>query len=383
MNESGRLDNVHAAIFFTRKTSLQTWNELGILDRELAIYRRMISAGARVSLVTYGTSADRHITRQLAEFTVLFNRWGLPRRWYEHLLPRLHRERLRTATVIKTNQANGAEIALRASQAVGVPLVARCGYMWSTTEARNHGEDSKRHRRARQIEDRVFPRATKVVVTTDEMAVDLRQRYGADGDKVRTIPNYVDTTQFKPQQVPKRFDVIYVGRLSAEKNVDALLNAATTANLKTLVVGAGENQLQWQANYPSVNVTWQPRVPHADLPTLLNQARLFVLPSLYEGHPKALLEAMSCGCAVVGTDVPGIRDLLQHQRNGWLCGTSAASLGTAMQRLVENPSLRQNLGDNARQFILDRFSIDRIAEMELNLYREVQGSAQNTRRKAA
>ena len=307
--------NHHLVLFFTRRTSLRTWHDLGILDRELAMYRRLINRGMRVTLITYGRD-DGKLAESLPEFAVCHNRWGLPRRIYEHALHRLHARELRTATLIKTNQTNGADIALRAARFWRKPLIARCGYLWSATEIRNHGPNSVQARRALQVEQRVFPASDRVVVTTQDMANAVSTRFPSVSSRVSVIPNFVDTERFRPSASEQPgFDLIYVGRLSAEKNVPALLEAVRQLDVQLLIVGGGEDQARWQANHreQASTVKWIPRVANIELPGLLRRAKAFVLPSHYEGHPKALLEAMACGCPVIGTNVPGIRELIQHE----------------------------------------------------------------------
>jgi glycosyltransferase involved in cell wall biosynthesis len=80
---------------------------------------------------------------------------------------------------------------------------------------------------------------------------------------------------------------------------------------------------------------------------------------------------MSCGLPVIGTDSPGIKELIDHGVNGYLCGTDSESIENAIEELISRPKLRKKLGRNARQFTVENFSLDRIVEMELELYREI------------
>ena len=103
----------------------------------------------------------------------------------------------------------------------------------------------------------------------------------------------------------------------------------------------------------------------------MNRSRIFILPSHYEGQPKTLIEAMSCGMPVIGADSPGIREIIDHGINGLLCGTDSESIRTSIQELLDKPDLCETLGNNARQYVLEHFSLDRVFEIEYQLYQEV------------
>src|SRR3546814_7537635 len=73
---------------------------------------------------------------------------------------------------------------------------------------------------------------------------------------------------------------------------------------------------------------------------------------------------MACGAAVIGTDVPGIREVIEDGRTGLLCAPTAAALRDAIERLLSDEPLRRRLGGNARQQIEMTASLDRVAELE-------------------
>ena len=87
--------------------------------------------------------------------------------------------------------------------------------------------------------------------------------------------------------------------------------------------------------------------------------------------PKTLLEAMACGLPVIGTNVEGIKEVIRHGENGFLCNTDPASIREAVIRLMEEEELREKLGRNARKTIEEKFSLDKLIDRELELYSQL------------
>jgi glycosyltransferase involved in cell wall biosynthesis len=198
-------------------------------------------------------------------------------------------------------------------------------------------------------------------------------------DRIRVIPNYVDTDRFRPKRdIRPQHDLVFVGRLAPQKNLEALLEAIRPLNVSLLVIGGGETDL-WRDRYRDLQdrVTWQGSVAHRELPALLQSARVFVLPSHYEGHPKALLEALACGLPVIGADSPGIREVLRHKENGWLSPANPESLRKSIRTLLSDPDLQSRLGRAARTFAEKRYSLAGVAQLEISVLQEVlHGKAQ-------
>jgi glycosyltransferase involved in cell wall biosynthesis len=80
---------------------------------------------------------------------------------------------------------------------------------------------------------------------------------------------------------------------------------------------------------------------------------------------------MSCGATVIGADSPGIREIINHGKNGWLCGTGSESIRAAIIHLLNNPGLCSKLGKNARKYALEHFALDRILKMEEKVLKSV------------
>jgi glycosyltransferase involved in cell wall biosynthesis len=345
-----------------------------VLEREVAIYRQLQKHGVEVSFVTYGDGRDFQFVHRIPGIRILCNRWRLPPKVYTLLLPLLQGPAFRHSDVMKTNQTIGANIALRVARFWRKPLIARCGYMWSFNAARQHGPDSDVAKQALQIETQVFKAARKIVVTAQHMVADIVGRIPSAALKTTVIPNYVDGDIFAPPDTnaSRDIDVIFVGRLKPEKNIPALLEAVRPLNISTAVIGGGssaeEAEFQRQIDGLGEHIRWLgSNLPNIELPKHLNRAKVFVLPSSYEGHPKTLIEAMACGLPVIGTDVPGIRELVRHRETGYLCGTSPAEIRAAMLDVLGDSNLRERMGHNAREFVVENFTLHRVVEMELAL----------------
>jgi len=368
---------INLMLFFTRGVSLQTWANNGSLNREIALYLRLQQKGLRVTFVTYGNAQDLKYMANLDGIEVLYNKWNLSQRQYELLLPILFPFYFLRTDVIKTNQTNGADIALRVARFWCKPLIARCGYMWS--EFAERGGSKKEIVLARQIEQHVFENAKRVVVTTPLMRNYVMQNYRVDTADVKVFPNYVLTDVFYPAtEMPAAKRICFVGRLAEQKNLDALVQACEGLQVELHFIGEGHlrSSLQEQANRRDVNLIFHGNLPHHRIPEMIRRSAIFALVSTHEGHPKSLLEAMSCGVAVLGADSPGIREQIVHGETGWLCGTDVQSIRAGIQHLLENPLLREKLGRNARRFIEENYSLDKIVEMEYSLLHDIVGAQQ-------
>lgn len=318
-----------------------------------------------------------NFSSQLRGIRIICNQWSLPEWLYVRLLPLLLFFFVGRHWIGKSNQSLGAEIGLAVARK-NHKFITRNGYLFSLNEERSHGKASWEAKRAHSLERRLFVQSDKIVVTTESMKEKIIELYHTDPHKIVVIPNYVDIDLFTPLSVAKKrkFTIGFVGRLVKNKNPEALLQAIQGLDIRLVMVGGGQlaKQLEELAKAQGSELQIMGILPNNQIPAILNQCDLFVLPSLYEGHPKSLLEAMACGLAVIATDVPGNRELIRHEVDGILCGTSRSELRQAILMLNENATLRRRLGQNARRRVVEEFSLDRIAKMEMDLLREMSAS---------
>ncbi|MGI9509427.1 MAG: glycosyltransferase family 4 protein, partial [Geminicoccaceae bacterium] len=375
---SKELDDLHLVAFMTRNMSLEAWAKNGSLGRETAFHRAIRPSLGAVTLVTFGGREDIAIGAEfLPGIEVVCNRVGMPAAWYHRYLRHFwaRRQLVGKTTIVRTNQMPGASLATDVAVAGGACFLARLGYLHSFNIEQRTGQASVAAERARSEERYAVERADHVVVTTARIREMMIEQYGIAPSMISIIPNYVDGTLFQPrsQEVRERPPrLLYIGRLEAEKNPHLLIEAASRLETPVEVVMIGEgparDELETRAAELGVTLDLVGRLPNADLPARIHDADIFVLASNYEGHPKALIEAMASGKAVVGTDVPGIRDVIRHGENGLLCEKTPAALAAALTELLGSAALRQELGDVAAEEVKATLMLDQVVDLELDLY---------------
>lgn len=120
---------------------------------------------------------------------------------------------------------------------------------------------------------------------------------------------------------------------------------------------------------------WIGPVPHAEIPALLRQADVVLNCSLSEGGmANAVLEALAAGRAVLASDIPGNRSLVEDGVTGLLFGDEA-EFAAAAERLVTDAALRRRLGQNGRRLVEERYSIEREIDGYVDVYARVTGKA--------
>lgn len=131
----------------------------------------------------------------------------------------------------------------------------------------------------------------------------------------------------------------------------------------------GEKLQQWKKQG---NVEWWGHCN--DMQEIFRQAHIICLPSYREGLPKALIEAAACGRAIVTTDVPGCREVVQDGMNGYLVPVKDSdSLAEKLQQLIERPELRYEMGIRGRELAVSEFAVERVIERTLHCYEELLG----------
>jgi len=223
------------------------------------------------------------------------------------------------------------------------------------------GTDVELARRAPWLARRVLRRARLVIAASN----DLAERARALGAReVRVIPSGVEL----PERVgteAEPAEVLYAGRLSAEKGVLELLDAAEGLNLVVAGDGPLRDRIPFARGF----------VPHDELQQLYARAAVIACPSRREGFGVACLEAMAHGRPVVATHVGGLLDLVVDGETGIVVPPrDPAALRSALERLLVDPDLRRKLGSAGRDRARTHFSWERVTDATLAAYAEAVGT---------
>jgi len=226
--------------------------------------------------------------------------------------------------------------------------------------AQLHGSDVELARRLPRLARPILRRAEAVVCVSRAVA-DEAHRLGAD--QVLVIPNGVEP----PAEVGEEADpleVLYAGRLSAEKGVLELVEAAEGINL----VVAGDGPLRDRV--PQARGF----VPPAELNRLYARSAVVVCPSHREGFGVACLEAMAHGRPVVASAVGGLLDLVVDGETGISVPPGdVGALRAALERLLADRDLRRRMGEAGRRRAAEHFSWDAVTRETVQLYARYAG----------
>lgn len=206
--------------------------------------------------------------------------------------------------------------------------------------------------------------------------------FGIPAERVHLLGNGVDTDNYFPRSFQERANllselglvdkklVIYVGRLSPEKNPDGLLSAWAQArsrlspNWVLAIVGDGPMKvtLENTANRLGISDSVFFAGHRTNVEAWLGASEVYVSPSHWEGLSNTLLEAMASGLPAIVTRVSGVQELVEEARAGIVIPVrNSEALCEALVSIVKDEKLRLNLGEAARRVILARYSITSVA----------------------
>ncbi|MFP3860026.1 MAG: glycosyltransferase [Bacteroidales bacterium] len=243
-------------------------------------------------------------------------------------------------------------------------------------------------------EIRIFKSVNAHSLTSDVQKEKLKELYGIEDPTIEIIPPGVDIHTYKKPKDAKKSSsdlpdkyIFCLSRIDANKGHDLLLNAFDIVSKEIddihLVIGGGSpnpkprekevydnmKKIIKEKNIERVHIIGY--VPDDKLVQYYQQAEFFVLPSIFEPFGMTSQEAMACGKPVIASKYGGIKQILSHNKNGFLVDPkNSQEFADAMIKLLKDDNLKQRLGDEANRIIQEEYSWEAMAEKHINFYQK-------------
>ncbi|EMA51724.1 glycosyl transferase group 1 [Halococcus salifodinae DSM 8989] len=197
---------------------------------------------------------------------------------------------------------------------------------------------------------------------------------------VSCVPNGVDIDRFDVE-TEQRDEILFLGRLAPKKRVSDLIEAYEQVSdefpeTDLVIVGSGPKRSELDDLVETLGVSdrvrFEGRVSDEAIPRYYRWARLFVLPSVWEGHPLTLLEAWAAETPVVASDVEGITEFVEHGETGHLVPSkSPDELADGLRYALSNPATAEQWATNAHDLVERDYSWEGVAERTNRIYEQI------------
>lgn len=235
-----------------------------------------------------------------------------------------------------------------------------------------------------------FQYADAIVAVSETIKEEYEKR---SGRKIKVIPPLIPFSESKipKDELRKKYGfsdnnmiILTLGSIKKIKGSDILLDAFLSSgkeyvkekNLKLLYVGDGtmKNKLEKKVKNTGFDrhVKFLGNIPYSRVPEMYKLSDIYVIPSLFEGTPVALLEAMFNGLPIIGTNVNGINSLISHKKNGLLFEKgNMEDLEGKIKELVEDKDLSNRLGNVAKNNYSKTYKFDNVVSEHIKLCKNI------------
>jgi len=372
---------MEVTLFFTYDTSLKDWESAGIISRELSIYKKLHNENnIKFNFITYGNAEDLEIdTGEGIEVYPLYKKrkrssYKFVKIFKSLMIPFFFRDIIRNSSILKTNQLKGCWVGLISKTFFKKPLIVRTGYdlmQWSIFQDKNKFNRTI----VKQITKYAIKISDQYNVSSDIDSMFLKSSFkNLNTNNIQLRPNFIDLSIFTDMESERNKEILLVGRLEDQKNLEFIIKEYENFNLPKLnIVGDGskKNYLLNQINSKSLNIEYHGKVLNNKLTYFYNKFEFYLIASHYEGNPKSLLEAMACGNVVIGSNVTGINNIIKHRENGLLFDLEYGNLSKQINLILDGSYDLNILKLNSIKYIKETHSLNELSKLELNDYRTI------------
>ena len=367
---------MHVILVFTYGISIKEWDNLGILSREVEIYKKMNKEhNVRFTFLTFGNHEDENYIHLINDLTIipiykyinksktsLFN-------FFKTLLGvKKLINLIEKPTIIKTNQLNGSWVAMMLKLYTKSPLYIRTGYNLFEFSVKDKKSMLKKtfYYLLTQI-SLLYSNYYSVTSNADKLYL---EKYFFTKN-ISVIPNWI--ADLKLNEFKNRYEnkILSVGRLEPQKNFFSLIKGLSNSNIEIDIVGEGSEKktLRKYADSLNVKLNLLGRLDYTELNQLYLNYRIFILPSGFEGNPKVVLEAISRGTLIIAKKNKNIDEIITNGLNGVLYENENEIIDK-ITYFLDNESELNKLVNKAYDLIVENNSIEKIIESELNIFNQ-------------
>ncbi len=369
--------NIDVLYIFSFRSTLSSWKNSGFLDREIRFFQE-VSRNLNVTfhLLTYGSNEDLEIYEgaNIKIIPMFKKSKNINKSFYliwSIIYPIVYRNKFKNIDIIKANQLSGSWVGIILKFLLKKPLIVRTGYdayLFSMHESKP------------KLKQQLFKLLTYIAlkssnlysVTSNSDKKFIIDNYKFNNSKLILRPNWIDTSyKFTEAGFKNRKNkLISVGRLELQKNYMFLLDSLKGTDIEIDIIGSGtlKNNLIKFAKQNNIKLNVFENVPNSELLNILKNYKFFILPSIYEGNPKSLLEAMSCGCLVFASNIENNSEIIEDSYNGFLFDFEKDNLQQLLIDKIYNPNKYQGVVKNSLKKISNSNSLENLVQLEIRDY---------------
>lgn len=359
--------------------SLKLWEKSNALERESRQFNFMSDHyGLKYWIITYGDNSDKKYENYFNNAKIIpiysifkESKWKIVNILKSFFFPlKLVKEIEVTKFVVKQNQLLGSWVSIIFKKLTHSSLYIRTGYDMYTFSI--HDQKSK-------IKIFLYRAVTYLsLLFSDIYTVSSKVDYDfiienfrrINPNKIKVLHNWVDISSIN-EFSKKEISIISVGRLELQKNFSHLIRELKGSNFKITIFGEGslEEEIKLLARELEVDLVLLPTINNKELLHKLKTTRFFILSSLYEGNPKVLLEAMSSGCIVLGSNIPNNTEIINDGVDGFVFDLKKNDLNEKFKDIVNLDDNKLNqISINAQEKISQKYGKEHILEQELQIF---------------
>ena len=366
-------------LVFTYGYSLKTWESSGTLNRELSIYKELEkNYGHSFIFLTYGDESDFECDLEELDITVIpvykyikKSNIRLVNFIKSFYFVFAYRNKFKDVDLIKQNQLLGSWVSIGLKILNKIPLFTRTGYDMHKFSLQQNNK---------KLITFLYYNLTKLTIKHSNLyslsnSADFnfyKRKYSID--KLALRQNWVLPVEKIDFENRNKNKILCVGRLEKQKNLIYTLNELSEIGFEIDIVGEGSEleKLIEKSKKVNLKVNFLGKISNENLIKMYSNYRFFVSSSLYEGHPKTVIEAMASGCVVFLSNIPNHAELVDDGVNGFIYNLDKNMLRNKFNNVFDDIDSLKKISENAINSSDDKFNLQIISYQENEDYKFLQ-----------